>query len=88
MPPSTIQFVAAVLFAVALIHTCSTKFFDHLGHTRPARAGVSHLLGEIEVVFGFSTLKGHFEDQTIHPLGLLAAAFAPTISAILAFRLL
>lgn len=52
MNPSTIQVVAAVLFALALIHTFSTKFFEHLAHTRPAHAGVWHLLAEVEIVFG------------------------------------
>ncbi|MGE5863813.1 MAG: putative Na+/H+ antiporter [Rhizobacter sp.] len=51
--PTTIQLVGAVLFAVALIHTFSTKFFAHLAHTRPRHAGLWHLLGEVEVVFGF-----------------------------------
>ena len=37
---------------------------------------------------GMSILRGSFEDQTIHPLGLLAAALPPTIVAVLAFRLL
>ncbi|MEO7560622.1 MAG: putative Na+/H+ antiporter, partial [Nitrosospira sp.] len=37
---------------------------------------------------GFSILKGSFEDGTIHPLGLLAAALPPTFVAILAFQLL
>lgn len=37
---------------------------------------------------GFSILKGSFEDEAIHPLGLLAAALPPTIIAVLAFRLL
>lgn len=52
MNPTTIQVVAAVLFALALIHTFSTKFFEHLAHTRPAHAGVWHLLAEVEIVFG------------------------------------
>lgn len=47
------QWVAAGVFALALVHTFSTKFFEHLAHTRPQHAGVWHLLGEIEVVFGF-----------------------------------
>lgn len=51
--PTTIQLIGAVLFAVALIHTFSTKFFEHLAHTRPRHAGLWHLLGEVEVVFGF-----------------------------------
>lgn len=45
--------IGAALFAVAILHTFSTKFFEHLAHTRPAHAGMWHLLGEVEVVFGF-----------------------------------
>ncbi len=56
MNPSTTQVIGALLFAVALIHTFSTKFFDHLSHTRPSHAGLWHLLGEVEVVFGFWAL--------------------------------
>ncbi len=52
MSPTTVQVVSAVLFALALIHTFSTKFFEHLAHTRPAHAGVWHLLAEVEIVFG------------------------------------
>ncbi len=53
MTPGTIEVVAAVLFAVALVHTFSTKVFARLEETRPRHAGVWHLLGEVEVVFGF-----------------------------------
>ena len=53
MSPTSIQVVAAVIFALALIHTFSTKYFEHLAHTRPRHAGVWHLLAEVEVVFGF-----------------------------------
>ena len=53
MNPIPIEIIGAVLFGVAVIHTFSTKFFEHLAHTRPAHAGVWHLLGEVEVVFGF-----------------------------------
>ncbi len=48
-----IQIIAAVLFALAVLHTFSTKFFEHLAHTQPRHAGLWHLLGEVEVVFGF-----------------------------------
>lgn len=48
-----IQYTGAALFAVAVLHTFSTKFFDHLSHTNPRHAGMFHLLGEVEVVFGF-----------------------------------
>ncbi len=53
MTPTTIQFIGTALFAVAILHTFSTSFFEHLAHTRPAHAGLWHLLGEVEVVFGF-----------------------------------
>lgn len=45
--------IGAALFAVALVHTFSTKFFERLAHTQPRHAGLWHLLGEVEVVFGF-----------------------------------
>ncbi len=51
--PTTIQMVGAALFAVAIFHTFATKYFEHLAHRQPAHAGVWHLLGEVEVVFGF-----------------------------------
>jgi hypothetical protein len=58
--------MAAGLFALALIHTFSTKFFEHLAHTRPAHAGMWHLLAEVEIVFGvwamvFMALMGIME---------------------------
>lgn len=50
---ATIQWVSAVIFAIALAHTFSTKFFEGLAHRHPNHAGVWHLLGEVEIVFGF-----------------------------------
>ncbi|AEG92248.1 putative Na+/H+ antiporter [Ramlibacter tataouinensis] len=47
------QLVAAALFALALIHTFAAKQFERLSHRFPRHAGVFHLLGEVEVVFGF-----------------------------------
>ena len=47
------QIVGAVLFAVALVHTFSAKFFERLAHRYPSHSGVLHLLGEVEIVFGF-----------------------------------
>lgn len=49
----TMQWIAASLFAVALVHTFSTKLFERMAHRRPDHAGIWHLLGEVEVVFGF-----------------------------------
>lgn len=45
--------IGAALFAIAVLHTFSTKFFEHLAHQNPRHAGIWHLLGEVEVVFGF-----------------------------------
>jgi predicted cation transporter len=56
MEPSPIEVVAAVLFAVAILHTFSTKFFEHLARSQPHHSGLWHLLGEVEVVFGFWSL--------------------------------
>jgi len=50
---SALEFVGAALFALAVVHTFSTRYFEHLAHTRTAHAGVWHLLGEVEAVFGF-----------------------------------
>lgn len=47
------QTIAAVLFGVALLHTFGTKLFEQLAHRHPEHAGLFHLLGEVEVVFGF-----------------------------------
>jgi len=51
--PTTLQTVAAVIFGIALIHTFSTKFFEHMAAQNPPHARLLHLLGEVEVVFGF-----------------------------------
>ncbi|MFJ7565658.1 putative Na+/H+ antiporter [Herminiimonas sp. NPDC097707] len=50
---TNIQLVAAIIFAIALIHTFAAKSFERLAHRHPKHAGLLHLLGEIEVVFGF-----------------------------------
>jgi hypothetical protein len=48
-----VDIVAAVLFGLAVAHTFSTKFFEHLANRHPRHEGLFHLLGEVEVVFGF-----------------------------------
>jgi hypothetical protein len=53
MSHSALPWIAAGLFALAVLHTFSTKFFEHLAHTQPRHAGIWHLMGEVEVVFGF-----------------------------------
>ncbi|HEX2531189.1 MAG TPA: putative Na+/H+ antiporter [Burkholderiaceae bacterium] len=51
--PVPIEIIAAVIFTVAVLHTFSTKWFQHLAHNSKHHAGLWHLLGEVEVVFGF-----------------------------------
>lgn len=51
--PSIVPLVATILFAIAVLHTFSTGFFQHLAHVHPRHAGLWHLLGEVETVFGF-----------------------------------
>jgi hypothetical protein len=53
MTDTRIQFIAAALFAVALLHTFAAKQFERLAQRWPRHAGLLHLLGEVEVVFGF-----------------------------------
>ena len=53
MTPTPIQIIAAILFAIAIIHTFATGFFERLADRQPRHAGLWHLLAEIEVVFGF-----------------------------------
>jgi hypothetical protein len=54
--PTAVQLVATAIFAIAVLHTFSTRFFEHLAHVHPNHAGLWHLLGEVEVVFGFWAL--------------------------------
>jgi hypothetical protein len=53
MNPLPIEMAGAILFGIAVLHTFSTRIFERLAHSRPAHAGIWHLLGEVEVVFGF-----------------------------------
>ncbi|NLW96649.1 MAG: hypothetical protein GXY30_07115, partial [Xanthomonadaceae bacterium] len=53
MNPTPIELVATVLFALAVLHTFSTKYFHRLAERQPAHSGIWHLLAEVEVVFGF-----------------------------------
>ena len=52
-PDLTIENVALAIFVLALVHTFAAKQFERLSHRLPRHAGLFHLLGEIEVVFGF-----------------------------------
>lgn len=49
----SMEWLAALVFALALVHTFAAKQFEHLAHIYPKHAGLLHLLGEVEIVFGF-----------------------------------
>ena len=53
MPDHQIEVMASVIFALALLHTFTAKSFERLARLHPKHAGLFHLLGEVEVVFGF-----------------------------------
>ena len=53
MNEPTLHWIAAAIFAVALIHTFAARQLERLSHRFPRHAGLFHLLGEIEIVFGF-----------------------------------
>jgi hypothetical protein len=53
---STLDLVAAALFALAVLHTFAARQFERLSRRFPRHEGLFHLLGEIEVVFGFWAL--------------------------------
>ena len=52
LEPTPIQLIGTALFGIAVLHTFSTSFFHHLAQRQSRLAGVWHLLGEVEVVFG------------------------------------
>ena len=44
---------ASVLFAIAVLHTFSASYFEKLAKKSRNHSGLLHLLGEVEIVFGF-----------------------------------
>ncbi|QWE16456.1 putative Na+/H+ antiporter [Polynucleobacter sp. AP-Nino-20-G2] len=44
---------ASIIFAIAVLHTFCTSYFETLAKKSPKHAGLWHLLGEVEIVFGF-----------------------------------
>lgn len=53
MSDQSIHYLALAIFVLALGHTFSAKQFERLSHRFPRHSGIFHLLGEVEVVFGF-----------------------------------
>ena len=52
-PDRALELVSLAIFVLAVAHTFAAKRLERLSHRFPRHAGLFHLLGEIEVVFGF-----------------------------------
>ncbi|WP_114639212.1 putative Na+/H+ antiporter [Polynucleobacter necessarius] len=50
---NSIELGASIIFATAVLHTFCTGYFESLAKKSPRHAGLLHLLGEVEIVFGF-----------------------------------
>jgi len=48
-----IQLGASIIFGIAVLHTFCTGYFESIAKKSPQHAGLWHLLGEVEIVFGF-----------------------------------
>ena len=53
MVATSIQLIASVIFAIAILHTFSVKFFKRLAHRYPRHEKIFDMLSEVEIVFGF-----------------------------------
>jgi len=53
MTAPTIDVIGVALFGIAVLHTFAAKLFERRANRYPRHAGLFHLLGEVEVVFGF-----------------------------------
>ena len=56
MTASVVQAIGSVAFAAALLHSLAGSWFMRLAQRHPRHAGLWHLFGEVEVVFGFWAL--------------------------------
>jgi hypothetical protein len=54
--PFSVELIAAVAFALALVHTFAVARIGALARRFPRHAGIFHFLGEVEVVFGLWAL--------------------------------
>lgn len=53
MQPTPFELFATSIFGLAILHTFAAKQFERYAHKSTRHAGVLHLLGEVEVIFGF-----------------------------------
>jgi Na+/H+ antiporter NhaD/arsenite permease-like protein len=78
---------AALTYLGSLVEGLSDSFKYALVAGAVAGGGLT-IIANAPNPAGIAILRGNFEDETVHPMGLLVAAIPPTIVAILAFRLL
>jgi hypothetical protein len=78
---------AALTYLGSLVEGLSVEFKHALVAGAVAGGGLT-VIANAPNPAGFAILRGSFDDEAIHPLGLLLAALAPTLTAVLAFRLL
>lgn len=99
MNPTSIQVLATVLFALAVLHTFLVKKFEHIAHKYPKGsigAELFHFLGEVEAVFGMwaalfvsliALMKGgHFAIEFLEAQNFTEPAFVFVIMAMAATR--
>lgn len=67
--PSALQIAALVVFALALVHIFLASKFERMAMRYPTQAGILHLLGEVEVVFGFWALVLFLIDMVLRGTG-------------------
>ena len=73
MNPSALQIAALVLFALALVHVFLASRFERMAMRYPNHAGILHLLGEVEVVFGLWALVLFLVDVALRGSGTATA---------------
>ncbi len=55
MQPTTLELIATIVFAIAILHTFSVGYFQKWAHKYPSGSigeNLCHILGEVEAVFG------------------------------------
>lgn len=78
---------AALTYLGSLVEGLSDDFKYALVAGAVAGGGLT-IIANAPNPAGIAILRGHFDDEAVHPLGLLLAALPPTIIAGLAFRYL
>lgn len=99
MEPTSMEVLATVLFAIAVLHTFMVKKFEHIAHSYEAGSiggEFFHFLGEVEAVFGMwaavfvvtmaATSGGHAAIEYLEGLNFTEPAFVFVIMAMAGTR--